>query len=407
MEEGRRTFLILMKPSGNVRTLTWLAGDSDEPSPGLQNVVRTRRTGSSAFLLAFVSSMCWHSLAIPGETPADSARSAIAELLPILSYDTDTGFGYGVKVFALNHLGSDESFDLVCFNSTKGERWYRLVFSLPDFELRQGRMYPLALDLTIDYDKWIANSFFGVGNRSRYEDRETYTREPLEISAVLSRGFSPVLVVQAGLRYKAVRHFNFSEDSRLSRLPPALNASRVAFASLSGTLRYDTRDSYVNPLNGLVLIGEMETVPHLPMCDVTFTRLGVWVQSYSKLSEQKIVLATRLGIQALTGENLPVQVLLPVGGNNTVRGSPQDRFLDKVSAVGNAELRFPIFWRFGGVAGVDCGKVWGKLNDLDLREWATNPVVGLRFYMDTFVVRLDVGFGKEMTGVYLNFGQVF
>jgi len=27
--------------------------------------------------------------------------------------------------------------------------------------------------------------------------------------------------------------------------------------------------------------------------------------------------------------------------------------------------------------------------------------------MDTFVVRLDVGFGKETTGVYFNFGQIF
>jgi hypothetical protein len=34
-------------------------------------------------------------------------------------------------------------------------------------------------------------------------------------------------------------------------------------------------------------------------------------------------------------------------------------------------------------------------------------VAGLRFYMNTFVVRCDVGFGKETTGLYFNFGQVF
>jgi hypothetical protein len=27
--------------------------------------------------------------------------------------------------------------------------------------------------------------------------------------------------------------------------------------------------------------------------------------------------------------------------------------------------------------------------------------------MDTFVVRADIGFGKETTGFYLNFGQLF
>ena len=50
---------------------------------------------------------------------ADSTQdSAKTELLPILSYDTDAGFGYGLKMFALNYLGNDESFDLTLFNST-------------------------------------------------------------------------------------------------------------------------------------------------------------------------------------------------------------------------------------------------------------------------------------------------
>ena len=90
-----------------------------------------------------------------------------------------------------------------------------------------------------------------------------------------------------------------------------------------------------------------------------------------------------------------------------MRGFPQDRFLDKISAVSNAEFRIPIFWRFGGVVGIDAGKVWKKLSEFDLNNWATNGVVGLRLFMDTFVVRLDVGFSKETTGFYLNFGQVF
>ncbi len=345
---------------------------------------------------------------VGAEVNTDTTQQAGSlEFLPILSYDTDTGFGYGVKLFALNYVALDESFDLTLFNSTKGERWYRLVFSVPDFEIRQGTSYPLALDITIDYDKWIANRFFGIGNQSRYQDEETYTREPLELSLSLSRGVTPVLIGQGGLRYKAVRNYNFSEGSRLSQLAPGLNSARVSYASLFGTLRYDTRDSYIDPRSGFVFQGEVEAAPHLKVTDVGFTRFGLWLQYYGQLSQEKIVLASRLGLQALLGKSLPVQVLLPVGGNNTVRGSPQDRFLDMTSMVGNIELRFPIIWRFGGIAGMDCGKVWSSLSRLDLVRWATNPVVGLRLYMDTFVVRADVGFGKETTGFYLNFGHVF
>lgn len=42
--------------------------------------------------------------------------------LPIVTYDSDIGFGAGLKCFALNLLDSKESFDLILFGSTKGER---------------------------------------------------------------------------------------------------------------------------------------------------------------------------------------------------------------------------------------------------------------------------------------------
>ena len=71
------------------------------------------------------------------------------------------------------------------------------------------------------------------------------------------------------------------------------------------------------------------------------------------------------------------------------------------------ELRFPVYWRIGGVLGVDAGKVWPSLSAMDLMRWAYNPLAGLRFYMDNFVVRADVGFGSEGTGFYFNFGQLF
>ncbi|HLF20252.1 MAG TPA: endonuclease/exonuclease/phosphatase family protein, partial [Bacteroidota bacterium] len=159
-----------------------------------------------------------------GEKRSDlSSVQPTFEPLPILSYDTDVGFGYGAKAFFLNQLGLAESFDAVLFNSTKGERWYRLVFSLPDFELRQGKTYSLAFDLLIDYDKWITNSFFGIGNQSKCKDREMYTREPLEVTATFSRGFSEQSVGQASLRFKAVRNYNFDTTSTLMNLAPTLN----------------------------------------------------------------------------------------------------------------------------------------------------------------------------------------
>ena len=341
---------------------------------------------------------------------SDSVKSVIGsttEPFPILSYDTDVGFGYGAKLFLLNRLGKNESLDMVLFNSTKGERWYRFVYSLPDFEVRQGRIYPLAMDLSVDYDKYLKNSFFGVGNGSTFNRREYYTREPLEINVSFSRGFSPRVVGQVGLRYKSVRNFNFSDSSSLQTLVPSLNAGTARYHSIYANYRYDSRNSFINPSSGLVLQAEGEYAPQSGITNVQLGRLAGWAQYYSILFYPKTVLALRLGTQALIGNNLPVQTLLSIGGNQTLRGSPQDRFLDETSSIVNAELRFPIYWRFGGVLGYDGGKVWHSSSQMNLARWATNPVVGLRFYMETFVVRMDLGFGNETTGFYLNFGHLF
>jgi len=329
------------------------------------------------------------------------------DYLPILSYDTDVGFGYGAKVFFLNPFGAKESIDIVAFNSTKGERWYRIVLSVPDFELRQGKHYPLAMDITLDYDKYINNGFFGVGNASRDEMKELYTREPLELSIVASRGWTSESVSQLGLKGRVIRNYFFQSDSGLAVLAPALNQGTARLLSFMLNHRYDSRDSYIDPSRGTVLQAEVEHAFDAGFTNVVATRYSFTGQFYWTLFYPKSVLAMRAKWSVINGADLPVQVLTSIGGTNTMRGSPQDRFLDNVGIVVNAELRFPIWWRFGGVFGWDSGKVWRTTGDADLTAWPSNPVVGLRLFMDTFIVRADIGLGTETTGFYLNFGHLF
>ncbi len=337
----------------------------------------------------------------------DSVVSSTIEPFPILTYDTDVGLGYGAKVFFLNLFGSSESFDIIAFNSTKGERWYRLVFSVPDFELRQGKIFPLAFDFTVDYDKYLKNNFYGIGNDTRQENRETYTKEPLEIQALLSRGFSRSIVGQAGVKYRTVRNFNYLGSGILANSPPALNQGRSTTLSLVTSFRYDSRNSFINPSNGEVVQMNFEAGNKSIGSDYTFQAIALSLQLYRQIFFPKTIVALRWMSQVIDGSDLPVHTLLSLGGNRTLRGSPQDRYIDKTAAVFNSEVRFPIYWRLGGVVGMDAGKVWSSLGNFDFDRWATSPVIGLRLYMDTFVVRADLGFGKETTGFYLNFGQLF
>jgi hypothetical protein len=53
------------------------------------------------------------------------------------------------------------------------------------------------------------------------------------------------------------------------------------------------------------------------------------------------------------------------------------------------------------------GRVWNKNSELGFADWHINPNFGLRFYFETFIVRLDVGMSNETTGFYFNFGHIF
>ncbi len=337
-----------------------------------------------------------------GEDPIGKKSEPAIDVLPIVSYDTDVGFGYGAKLFLLDQLGDRESFDVTLFNSTKGERWYRFVFSYPDIEVRQGTTYDYAFDLMLDYDKWIKNSYFGIGNGSQFSQREYYTREPIELTVAVSRGFSPAVVGTVGVRAKKVWNSNIPDSSTLTLFPSSASA-----AGFVASFRYDSRNSAINPSRGTVVQMELQTFPPLVASTTAYSQIGATVQYYTPAVVPDVVAAARITVNQLIGPNIPVQHLLSVGGNHTLRGSPQDRYLDKASIVANGELRFPLVWRFGGIAGFDAGKVWRSLRHLNAVEWETNAVTGLRFSMDTFVVRADVGFGSDATGFYLNFGHLF
>ncbi|MBI2429897.1 MAG: BamA/TamA family outer membrane protein, partial [Ignavibacteriales bacterium] len=244
------------------------------------------------------------------------------------------------------------------------------------------------------------------GNDARFSQREYYTREPLEITLSCSRGWTKTMVGQIGVKYKSVKNFNFSDTSALHQLP-AINRTTAKSFGIAASFRYDTRNSFINPSAGTVLLAEGEINPSTGLSNVSYSRAAMWLQYYHSVIAAKVVVATRIGIQQLFGNDIPVQMLLPMGGNRTLRGSPQDRFLDKASIVLNGEVRFPIVWRFGGVAGCDAGTVWNSLSRINFSRWEINSVIGLRFFMDTFVVRADAGFGRDATGFYLNFGHLF
>ena len=351
----------------------------------------------------------------------DSTERAGFEWLPIVSYDTDAGFGYGIKTFFYDQFNSKESFDLILFNSTKGEQWYKIVFSSPDFESRQGTEYPFALDLSFEYDKWKNYKLFYYGYDSEslsfndppveYTDQCAF--ELIESRISLNRAFRKDLTGFLSLKFKSNSTYNYRRDSTITDPENIENKftehPAVKYVSLSLNGKWDTRNSFINPSRGLVLEVELEYAPDIFNKNSSFFREAFIIRYFTELFVKDLIFAARAMEQVLISDSKSSQFLaIPLGGSNTLRGVPVDKYRFYSAFLFNGEFRFRFWWRFGAIVGIDAG--YGSNKELypeGVVDWIVNPVIGLRFFMDNFIVRADVGFYKDDIGFYLNFGHIY
>ena len=367
------------------------------------------------------------------EVPEKGATSFSA--FPIAMYNSDIGFGLGGKGVLKNSLRKDESFDLILFASSKGEQWYVFTFSIPDREIRQGTIYPHALDAKIEYDKLLKSNFFGIGNDSP-DNEHLFPKEILRVEISDSRAFSRNLIGELGLRLASYSVYDWDPIwQTITSSTPGIGWSQV-FA-LSGAMRWDDRDSQINPIRGKRLELRLDYSPEL-LNDVvrqgngtstgqaaphwSFTKVRFEFSDLADL-KQGFVLAWRLWLQQVYGP-APYNELSFLGGGVTLRGYKYERLLDDASALTSLELRLPLGRlaipqtsehslvstfreRFGGVVLVDAGRVAPGMQKMNLDKWYWNVGVGLRYCLRDFVVRGDIGKSSEGVRLFLNFGQVF
>jgi len=351
---------------------------------------------------------------LPGPA-AGRARSLVDEgkrslsVFPILMYDSNIGIGYGGKARAVDYLGSRESFDLILFNSSKGERWYVLAFSLPDFEIRQGKSYALGLDLKAEYDMYLKYAYYGAGSRSTEDDRTSFSMEKSELRVCLSRGFRDDLVLEFGAALKRVRFSNISSARPFSLDLEAVGSQLLWEYFLA--LRFDTSDSRIHPLRGFRGMLQADAAPgRLGNKHADFLRLTLDLRGFRRLWGERDVLAGRLLVQNVTGPRIPLYDLSALGGAgemSVLRGYALGRFLDRSKLLINLEYRIPIWKRLGGVLFLDAGTVGPSPAGLDVGALKIGKGGGLRYYLKNFLVRFDIGFGREGIGIYFNFGHVF
>lgn len=125
---------------------------------------------------------------------AISGRATDWDALPVFSYDTDVGLGYGAKVFLLNYLGRSESLDLI---ADEWRECHSVVESIEDSVIKEDCVVsPGRLDNEISM-LLIMRSLGGSGDRITFHSVMEFAVRTTDVSFMTGQEFIDVPAFQA------------------------------------------------------------------------------------------------------------------------------------------------------------------------------------------------------------------
>jgi hypothetical protein len=167
-------------------------------------------------------------------------------------------------------------------------------------------------------------------------------------------------------------------------------------------LRYDTRrpatryEAASVPSRGLLVSGFTGLASGFGGAPVDYVRYGADVQAYVHLGASPRVLVARALLEGLEGdlEEVPFVDLPRLGGPILLRGYRQDRFRDRVMALGSLEYQFDLSNMFAAFLFTDAGRVYRSVSQIE-QEGAEDLRVGygggIQLHTDrTFIGRFSV-----------------
>lgn len=352
--------------------------------------------------------------ATPPTTPAPPRTPAKAEqkeeegggnvVVPLVMYTPETHVGVGafyVHFFRLTTgmHGRVSSLAAVALITTRRQAVFELH---PDFYWGKDRFHVLG---KLEYQRF-PDSFWGVGNNTHDADEERYQRDRLRFRGGPSYELVPRLYV--GLATDVMQYTaRYSDPNGVFATHDFPGEAGGFTAGLGPTVSLDTRDNAVATREGTLLSGAFHWFGS-PISRYDFRKFLFEARRFFVIVGEHI-LGLRFYAEVQGGE-VPYYHLAMLGGDELLRGYYLGRWRDKNLAALETEYRFPLVWRFGGVAFAGAGEVARKTEDLGTVpiRWAIGG--GLRFSLNSderLNLRLDAGFGPDTYGFYFTAREAF
>ena len=262
------------------------------------------------------------------------------------------------------------------------------------------------LDAETGYTKF-PDLFHGIGPETGDFMEEDYTDETFLLGINLRRRISRAL--RLGVLYDFL-HISMTETEDGGLLESGvIPGSRGGDVSGVGVLAdWDTRDNIFNPSKGSYHLFSATFFGSGLGGDFTFDRYYLDLRKYVSLGGSSVL--AMQGVGHFTSGDVPFQMLPMVGGDSLLRGYYEGRYRDAHAAVVQAEYRRRLTDRWGLTAFAGAGTVASDPDAFRLDTTKPSGGLGVRYMFsrsEGINVRLDVAFGKDSSGFYINAGEAF
>jgi len=328
-------------------------------------------------------------------------------IIPHLYYKPETQFAYGVVfltyfqdiIMSIPPIKLRPTTLAITFTHTQNDQFIFQVF--PEFYFFRDKYHIKNEFQYMNYP----DKFYGIGQDTTENDREEYTSRIFSFKNIIERAFIPGFYI--GLLYHIdVRKTTQAQDGGLidSNLLPGADKGLVS--GLGFTINYDNRDDILFTRDG-------------SYANFTITQYSKYIKSdfdyinvtFDYRFFEPFWFSHVLAVQFISGYihgQAPFYLLSQMGGAKLMRGLYEGRYRDRNVIVVQGEYRFPLFWRFIGCGFAGAGEVAQTIREFNKEHIIYTWGGGLRFKLkkdQTLNARLDIGFSKNFTGVYVTIGE--
>jgi hypothetical protein len=270
--------------------------------------------------------------------------------------------------------------------------------------------------------------FFGTGSDTKEDMESDYQLDELGVEGEFGYRFFDVLTISGSIRYREteVRRGLLDDVPDTVALYSSANGvgdGEVDVLAYGGRLVLDLRDDAAIPNDGLYAEAWIEFSARGIVSDTRYERWGATIAHHLPIIRPgRFVHVMRARYAAIEGDDaFPFWELPALGGSDNLRGFGAGRFTGAQALVISVEerVRFhemviydnPIAMELAPF--LDVGRVFGKGDPLDHRNWQAVPGMGMRLLVpdSAIVARLDIGIPlrelEEGPAIFITLGYPF